>query len=530
MTCRFKLNFVMGLSLLCFGVSPLIAADGPAVADKPLDAAAQYAAMIDRHLDDRFEQENITPAPRSSDEEFLRRVHLDVIGRIPSVAETRAFLNDTDPDKRRKLVKRLLDDAGYVTNFGTFWRKVLLPETETDFGTRFQIPGFEAWLRDRLTENLAYNDLVYNLLTAPVDGQTVSPTAFYSAKEIKPENLAASTSRMFLGVRLECAQCHNHPFDRWEQKEFWSFAAFFAGMDRQNGRNGNLGAIRELFSRRTLMIPDSDTIAYPAYLDGGKPRMGLGDSSRNSLASWVTAKDNPYFARMAVNRLWDHFFGRGIVAPVDDFGDNNPPSHPELLNEMGAGFAANGFDLKFLIEAITMSEAYQRASIGESDSQPYHFAKMPVKGLGAEQIFNSLAQAVGHQTEFNPRETYDFSFQANTPKANFVDRFTDENPNLQERQTTVLQALALMNGDFIANATKLEGSKTLAAITLFPGLSAEEQVEALFLATLTRKPTPEEQTRFASYVQTGGARNDAKEALADVFWVLLNTSEFLFNH
>lgn len=529
MIFRLKLCIFTGLLALGVGVSSLNAADHPAVADKPLDVVAEFAALIDRHLSDRLEQENIEPAPKASDEEFVRRVYLDIVGRIPSVSETREFLNDTSPNKRRNLVKRLLSDAGYITNFGVFWRKVLLPESETDFGTRFQIPGFEAWLRDRLSENMAYSDLVYRLLTAPIDGGAVSPTAFYSAKEIKPENLGASTSRMFLGVRLECAQCHNHPFDRWEQKEFWSFAAFFAGLDRQNGGQ-NLGTIRELFSRKTLKIPETDTIAFPTYLDGGKPRMSLGESSRGSLARWVTAKENPYFARMAVNRMWDHFFGRGFVAPVDDFSDSNPPSHPELLKEMADGFVANKYDLKFLIEAITATEAYQRSSIGDSDSQPYHFARMQVKGLSAEQIFSSIAQAVGHQIEFNPRETYDFSFQANTPKASFLERFADENPNPQERQTTVLQALALMNGEFITNATKLEGSKTLAAIAEFPGLTPEDKVEALFLATLTRKPTPEELTRFAGYIQTGGARNDAKEALADVFWVLLNTSEFLFNH
>ena len=518
------------LALVCclFQV-PQIGAGEPAIAEKPPDEVARLAELIDRHINQRLDEENIAPAPIADDAEFLRRAYLDLIGRIPSVGEARAFLNDTSPDKRRRLIQRLLEDSGYVTHFATYWRKVLMPENEADFNTRFQVPGFEAWLRQKLIENKPYDRLVYELLTAGVDGQTVSPTAFYTAKEIKPENLAASTSRMFLGIRLECAQCHNHPFDRWEQTEFWQFAAFFAGLERTNRSGNRLSPLRELFTKRTLTIPDTETVVYPAYLDGNKPTLGLGSSSRESLARWVTAKDNPYFARMAVNRLWDHFFGRGFVAPVDDFSDNNPPSHPELLNELARELAANNFDMKFFIQAITASEAYQRSGIGGSPSEPYHFARMQVKGLGAEQIHNNLAQAIGHQVEFNPRAAFDFRNQ-DSARNQFLERFSDDNPNQQERQTTVLQALALMNGDLIADATKLDGSKTLAAVAEFPGLSAEEQVETLFLATLTRKPTPEEMSRFAGYVQSGGPKNNSKEALADVFWALLNTSEFLFNH
>ena len=178
----------------------------------------------------------------ADDAEFLRRVSLDIAGRIPTVAEARAFLNDTAPTNAAGWWSACLNDAGYVTHFARYWRSVLMPEAETDFGTRFQVPGFEAWLRDKLSENTPYDRLVYELLTAPIDGQSVSPTAFYQSKQIKPENLAASTSRMFLGVRLECAQCHNHPFDHWQQKEFWEFAAFFAGLERRPGRGGATGA------------------------------------------------------------------------------------------------------------------------------------------------------------------------------------------------------------------------------------------------------------------------------------------------
>lgn len=522
---RWRLGLVV--LWLSFGSSVTQAQETPAIAEKPQDDVAAVAALIDRQINQRLAEEGIEPAPLADDAEFLRRVYLDVGGRIPSVAEARAFLADASPDKRRRLVERLLEDSSYITHFSNVWRKILLPEAETDFNIRFRVIGFEAWLREQLLQNTPYDQLVKELLTAPIDGQNVSPTAFYQAKDVQPENLAASTSRMFLGVRLECAQCHNHPFDRWEQKQFWEFAAFFAGMER-NPRDGRNSPIREFFRKRTLTIPETDTVAYPVYLNGEQPRIGLGQSSREALAEWVTAKDNPYFARMAVNRLWDHFFGRGFVAPVDDFSDNNPPSHPELLNDLAREMVKHNYDLKFFIKAITASDAYQRASVGSPHSQPYHFARMQVRGLSAEQIYNSLAQAIGHQEEFSPRDALNFSVIQD--KRRFLERFSDENPNTLERQTSVLQALALMNGDLITDATTLEGSKTLAAVSEFPGLTAKEQVEILFLATLTRKPDANELSRFASYIKNGGPQNNSQEALADVFWVLLNTSEFLFNH
>ncbi|MCA9070018.1 MAG: DUF1549 domain-containing protein, partial [Planctomycetaceae bacterium] len=524
------LNKLLGFAVLLMtcGIAAGQVKQSVAIAEKPQDEVATVAALIDRQINQRLEDEGIEPAPLADDAEFLRRVYLDVGGRIPSVAEAREFLADTSPDKRRRVVERLLEEAGYITHFATVWRKVLLPESDTDFNTRFRVVGFEAWLRERFTQNTPYDEMVKQMLTAPIDGQAVSAAAFFQVKDVKPENLAASTSRMFLGVRLECAQCHNHPFDRWEQKQFWEFAAFFAGMEL-NTRGGGASRIREFFRKRTLTIPETDTVVYPTDLDGNRPQINLGQSSREALAEWVTAKDNPYFARMAVNRLWNHFFGRGFVAPVDDFSDSNPPSHPELLNDLAREIVKHNYDLKFFIKAITASDAYQRASTGDSISQPYHFAHMQVKGLDSDQIYNSLAQAIGHQVEFNPRGSFN-SFATNSDKAKFLERFSDENPYLLERETTVLQALALMNGELITDATKLEGSKTLAAVAEFPGLSTEEQVETLFLATLTRKPETDELRRFVNYVKTGGPRKNSKEALADVFWVLLNTSEFLFNH
>ena len=244
--------------------------------------------------------------------------------------------------------------------------------------------------------------------------------AFFTTKQIKPENLAAATSRMFMGIRIECAQCHNHPYDSWKQEQFWGYAAFFAGIERTNRNDDAIGTVKEVFDRRELSIPDHDSVVQATYLDGTQPKWKSQVSSRRILAEWMTAKQNPYFARSVVNRLWGHFFGVGIVDPIDDFGGMNKPSHPELLDELAADFAAHDFDLKYLIRGITASQTYQRTSrkTHATQSEPQQFARMAVQGLTGEQLFDSVAVAVGHLESFQQQQP--FQFNQNGPRAEFL--------------------------------------------------------------------------------------------------------------
>jgi hypothetical protein len=244
----------------------------------------------------------------------------------------------------------------------------------------------------------------------------------------------------------------------------------------------------------------------------------------------MTAKQNPYFAKSVVNRMWGHFFGVGIVDPIDDFGETNKPSHPELLDELAADFAAHDFDLKYLIRGITASQTYQRSSRKTHDSQsvPQHFARMAVQGLTGEQLFDSIAVAVGHLESFQQQQP--FQLNQTGPRAEFLELFAPDNNSPIERQTSILQALALMNGQFTATATSLDQSSTLSAIAEFPLMKTPDRIEALYLAGLTRKPRPEELDRLTKYVESGGPSKNQKQALTDVFWALLNSSEFLFNH
>jgi hypothetical protein len=557
--------------LWMLGLCTLLAA-GPALGADPAPAAAAgdaqaLAARIDQHLAARLAAARVKPAPLADDAEFLRRVTLEVIGRIPSVAEARAFLDEKAPGKRRRLVDRLLESPGYVNHFVNVWRALMLPEANASFQTRFLVPGFEAWLRKQLSQNAGYDQMVRELLTTPIGNQAAqpinlygnqggepNPIAFYLAKEVRPENLAASTARLFLGVRLECAQCHDHPFATWKREQFWGYAAFFAGLQRQE--QGELAIpTREILDRRELAIPGSEKVVQASFLDGSEPQWRFKVGPRVTLADWVTSADNPFFARAAVNRLWAHFFGVGLTEPVDDMlGDESVTSHPELLDELAREFAAQRFDVKFLIRAITASRAYQLTSAPTHKDQedPRLFARMALKSLTPEQLFDSLVQATGYTDQRDPRRA--FILNDMSPRSQFLDKFANRNDKPTEPQTSIIQALALMNGKFMSDVTSVDRSETLAAIADAPFLDTAGRIEALYLATLSRKPRPEESARLVAYVDAGGVKADFTEAvtelvqglvkgqapaqkakdsdraLADVFWALLNSSEFILNH
>lgn len=504
----------------------LLSRDVQALADK-----------IDQAIAARWAAAKVQEAPVADDAAFARRVYLDVAGRIPSVAEVRTFLEDKRPDKRQRLVQRLLAGPAYVRHFTDVWRHLLMPETSADFQVRYMVPLFEAWVRKQFVDNVSYDKLVRELLTAGVDPQqyygpqnrtNITPSAFYLAKEVKPENLGASTARLFLGINLECAQCHDHPFARWTRSQFWEFAAFFAGLE-QPGNRGFFNQVNENFDRRELTISGGNQVVQAAFLDGKEPQWKYKVSSRVTLADWMTSADNPFFARAAANRLWAHFFGIGIVEPVDDLTNDKDALHRELLDELGRQFAAHQYDFKFLIRAITSSRTYQLVSETTHPSQddPRLFARMPVRGLTAEQLFDSLAQATGYRQDGNLQDEIFFGNQS--VRSEFLTKFASQDKKT-EFQTSILQALSLMNGKFIADATSIDKSATLAAVADAPFLDTAQRIETLCLATIGRLPRSDEVYRLHKYVSEGGPKKNAKGALADVFWALLNSSEFMLNH
>ncbi len=423
-------------------------------ANSMADDVDKLAAEIDRMIEKPWGAEEVTPAPLADDAEFLRRAYLDVGGKIPPVSELRAFLDDNSPDKRRRIVDDLLETPLYVTNFTNVWTTAMIPEAKADIQVRFLMPSFEAWMRQQFADDVAYDEIVRRILTTPLNNSNnrnpyqqqgaPTPIAFYQAKQIKPENLAAATSRVFLGIRIECAQCHDHPFDHWKREDFWGFAAFFGGIQRQ-GRAGVFGRIIELFDKRKIKIPDTDKVVEVAYLNGDDVTFTPGKSTRDALAAWITSRENPYFARTAANRMWGHFFGRGIVNPIDDFGADTPPSHPELLDMLASEFAAHDFDLKFLIRAITASDTYQRSSRQTHDSQADAdlFARMETRGMTPQQLFASLSQATGYFAPFNVQNR--FAVGANDPRGRFLETFNNDSDTPTQQQTTILQALSMID-------------------------------------------------------------------------------------
>jgi hypothetical protein len=512
----------------------------PAPADRAaiLDVG-ELTARIDQVLADSWSRAKIEPAPRADDAEFLRRLSLDLVGKIPSVAELQLFLSDSRPDKRARMVDDMLRRGAHALHFANTWRALMLAGAPENIESNLLVPQFDTWLRLRFAVNMPYDRLVTELLTAATDNAAMqgnmmasrrfvpTPAAFFQANELKREQIAASTSRIFLGVQVQCAQCHDHPFTHWTRQEFWSLAAFF-----DTTAPGIMPAAKPSGgSANAILIPDTKIVVEPAFLDGTAPDWASGAGKRELLSRWITQTDNPYFARAAVNRLWDHFLGRGFVHPVDDLDKSNPPSHPELLDEMAGQFASHHFDLNYLVRAITASRAYQltsRASGGEDGLS--QFARMPLRRMTADQLFASIVQATGFREERRPAQRGFVLPDLTSAAAEFRNRFADQSVPRTEAETSILQALALMNGRLISDATDLAKSETLVAVAEAPFLSTAQRVESLFMATLSRKPAPEETQELATYVDSGGPSKDPRKALADVFWALLNSAEFALVH
>jgi hypothetical protein len=501
----------------------VVAACGVTVGD---EGSRELAAKIDARLDEAWKTAEIQPAAQADDGEFLRRVSLDLVGKIPTAAEARDFLDDPDPNKRRVLVDRLLDSPAYAARAALLWRQLLLPETET--GGQVAAGGLESWLRKKVREEAGYDRIAREVLSARLgDDPTemteaaseTSPAAFYTARDGKPEVLAGDAARVFLGIRVECAQCHNHPFAKWKREEFWGFAAFFADVPAQTDDGVNTPRpSRDRPERRELTIPGTSTVVKATHLDHSNPSWRPRATSRQVLADWITSPENPYFARAAANRAWARFFGNGLIDPVDDLDAEGDPALAALLDEIAAAFRTQGYDLKFLIRALTATKAYNRSSAADPNASagPSYFSVMPVRGLSPAQFVDSLSQAVG--TDLGPE------------RARFLDLFSERDVPPTESQTTILQALTLMNGSFIASATDTKTGNVLGALAEAPYLDTAQRVEFAFLAVLTRRPRPEEQSLAVRYIDRQESAGDRARALSDLFWALLNGPEFRTNH
>jgi hypothetical protein len=371
----------------------------------------------------------------------------------------------------------------------------------------------------QIKANTPYDRLVRGLL---IDRQAVG---FYLANENKAENLATRTSRLFLGVKLECAQCHDdRGGGKWKRRQFWEYAAFFSGLGQDQGTSDVVVTPREQAARPArIQVGGSKTWVQARFPDGSQPDWQAGVTPRHALAEWLARGDNPWFARAAVNRLWHYFFGVGLIDPVDGLGaEDNPPSHPELLDDLVRQFVSHQFDVKFLIRAIAGSRTYQRSSrqTHPRQAEPRLFARAATRTLAPEQLYDSLVLATGYRPVRGKGAP-------NSPRAEFLSAFDDQSSQPVDSQASIQRALLIMNGRFTAEATSSSRSATVAAvIDSKRARPMERRIEDLYLVTLARKPRPQEIQRLLRYV----TQRDGKQALHDILWSLLNSTEFIVNH
>ncbi|MBA4066642.1 MAG: hypothetical protein C0501_23645 [Isosphaera sp.] len=527
-------------------VLALILAAAPVPAAQPRKPA-DVAAAVDRVIDAKLAAAKVTASAASDDAEFLRRAALDLTGVVPTPEAAAAFLDSNDPDKRAKLVDALLADPHYARHFANVWYDRIIPRTP--ISTRIDPASLRAALREDFAANRPWGEQVARVVRC--DG---TPTANYLAFHrvngdmggIPMANVnARAFSRLFLGVRLECAECHDDPHKPWTQDQYWGLAAFFgrAVVDEKDrsflriaettGYKTPKGSTFKLTPRPdgalTIHSEASEGVgkSMPPKVLGGEPlTFPVGKPMLPALAAWAASPDNPYLAKAAANRWWAHLLGRGLVDPVDDLRDDNPPSHPEVLDLLAAEFTASGHDLKHLIRCIALTKAYQRTSRAAAGPKPDEalFARMPLRPLTAEMLLDSLAAAydVAELLPRNPPPPRRGQVAPLTRK-NFVDLFNTNDPDGDPADYThgIPQLLHLMNGPALnAGAARVEA-------LLRAGAAPETVVETLYLATLSRRPTASELKRKLALAATHKTPRDGLNA---VLWTLVNGAEFVVNH
>lgn len=526
--------------------------------DEPLLAAGgkheprEVAAAIDRNIDQHLAALKLKAVDRSDDVEFLRRVTLDLNGCVPTAQEAAAFLDSTAPDKRAQLIERLLASPRFGEQFGRTWREwICPPELPSDMNggaqPHKQAQAFGEWIGKQITRGASWDKIVRDILT--VDGQIKDNphVIFYGlvgeGGKATPDGSARATASFFLGVQMQCAQCHDDPYRNWAQKEYWALAAFFGRTtgDFNTVTDGKAppgmkknGPKQPVLNGTEIVIPatafvNSGTAVKAAFL-GGKSLDLAGDRPlRSLLADWVTAKDNPYFARAFANRMWFYFFARGIVNPVDDLRELNPPSHPGLLNLLGNEFAASGFDVKHLVRSICNSEAYQRTSRASAQqdrqalaAQTAAFGRMPLRVMSADVLYDSLRQLYGDQKldlradDAKGAAAMGQAAQIADPYIEFLRRFGTNEDDATDFTHGIPQMLTMIN-----HPRLLSGSKALDALRK-TNPTPEQTVDWLYLSTLSRRPTAAERMAAAQYLA------NSQNSYVGVLWMLVNRSEFLF--
>jgi len=493
----------------------------------PNPDAASITRLIDDVIQKRLDAEKIPTSPTTTDAEFLRRVSLDVAGVIPSPDWVTAFLDSKEPDKRAKYIDELLASPEYARRMTDIWKALLIPNSAAS--ARQKHEPMVQWLEKAFASNKRLDALAREVLTAEGLQDENGAVTFYLTHETLDE-ITDRVARVFLGVQIQCAQCHKHPFGDWTQAEYWGMAAFFTKVKSVYVKTGNVqryGAKEDSApkSKPLLMVPASLKAVPPTFLRGDRPKLSTDAPNLPALADWIASPKNPYFARAGVNRVWHHFFGRALVSPVDDMTEANEASHPELLASLAREFSANGFDLKHLIRGICNSKAYQRTSkpTGSNATDKMLLSHMAVKVMTPFQLNDSLEAVFALAKNDKTPPSTDASRKTKAgERSRFATFFMGEaDPDPTELQAGIPQALYMMNSGHHYSIAKAANE------TVIRKKTPERVVETLFLATLTRLPTDKEAKAMLAHIAKA---TDKRSAYQDVLWALVNSTEFLSNH
>ena len=490
--------------------------------------------FIDDKLITRWKDLGITPSPLASEDEFLRRLYLDAIGTLPTPDEIMKFLNDKAADKRAKTIDQVLNRPEFIDFWALKWGDLL--RINRDALTDKGMWSFHNWVRSSLRDNKPIDEFVRDIITAEGSTFTEGPANYYRVGRA-PDDWAETTSQVFLGVRVQCAKCHHHPFEKWSQDDYYGLTAFFTRLGSKNSQEfGLFGAESVIFLRNAgeATNPRTRKVVKPRPFDGEVMEDEF--DRRQKLADWLTTKANPFFARNIVNRFWGYLMGRGLVEPMDDMRATNPSTNPELLDALAKDFVEHKFELKHLLRTILNSRAWQLSSSvvpgNEADTANTHFSRYTTKRLTAEQMADAVDFVTGTREKYLGLPLGTRAIQLPDPKVRsyLMDVFGRPERRIvceceRTGQPNIAQALHLLNGDFLNK--KIADANGRIEKGLKAKRTTKELIEELYLMTVSRSPKEEEISKASGWVSSA---KDVKEGLQDLMWTLLNSREFLFCH
>lgn len=493
--------------------------------------------LIDAAALKQWKALGIVPSEPCTDAEFIRRASIDIIGTLPTSEEVKAFLADSDPNKRAALVDRLLDRPEYANFFAIKWADVLRNKRENKADYQRGTYSFYDWIRENLTRNMPYDQFVRQILAASGTPETAPPVQWYRRLR-QTDAFVDDTAQVFLGMRLQCAKCHHHPFEKWSQDDYYGFAAFFARIGRKPSTHAKMNGFSDeiIYTSRTGSVshPKTGKTMTPKGLDAEVMNVPPGLDPRQKLVDWLAEPKNPFFARAVVNRYWAHFFGRGVVEPMDDLRQTNPPSNPELLDGLAADFTSHGYDLKRLVRTICTSQTYGLSSVPNDSNakDKQSFARHYPKRLSAEVLLDAISNVSGVPTAFNglPAGTRAIELPDESVSSAFLDTFgrpKRDTPCECERvsDASLGQSLMLLNSNDVQS--KLAAANSRAEQLAKEARPDEQKVEELFWTAFGRGPSSGESTSALNHLAKNPQKR--KEAFEDIIWALINAKEFQFN-